>query len=91
VFLNRLSSYVSMLCYFFGTIVFMVIGMILFGLGSLNFNPTVEYGVMQHDHSFLESKYNLKVGDIDHWCLRGDNDSCRCKGIPTSHAERKSW
>uniref|UniRef100_A0A6U2ZR75 SGNH hydrolase-type esterase domain-containing protein n=1 Tax=Entomoneis paludosa TaxID=265537 RepID=A0A6U2ZR75_9STRA len=94
---DRLSAYISMLCYFYpcmcGTIVFMVIGCILYGLGSLIFNPTVEYGVMKHDHSFLESKYNLKVGDIDHWCLRGDNDSCRCEDplVPTSRADRKSW
>ncbi|KAL7574670.1 hypothetical protein ACA910_003015 [Epithemia clementina (nom. ined.)] len=95
--LSRLSAYVSMLCYFYpgicGTLVFMVIGLVLFGLGTLIFNPRVEYGVMKHDHSFLESMYNAKAGDIDHWCLRGDNNSCRCEDplIPSSRADRKSW
>ena len=95
--LHRLSSYVSMLCYFYpgicGTLTFMVIGLILFGLGTLIFNPTLEYGVMKHDHTFLESKYNLKVGDIDHWCLRGDNNACQCEDplVPRNRADRKSW
>lgn len=96
-FFERLSAYISMLCYFYpcfcGSIVFMVIGLILYGLGTLIFNPRVEYGLMKHDHSFLDSEYNMKAGDIDHWCLRGDNDSCRCEDplVPTPRAERKSW
>ena len=93
--LERLSRYISMLCYFYpclcGCVVFAGIGLVLYGLGSLIFNPTVEYGVMQHDHSFLDSKYNLQVSQIDHWCLRGDNDSCKCEDplTPTSRADRK--
>mmetsp|Transcript_10751 Transcript_10751/g.29654 ORF Transcript_10751/g.29654 Transcript_10751/m.29654 type:complete len:605 (-) Transcript_10751:57-1871(-) len=96
-FAERLSSYMTMLCYFYpcmcGTILFFVIGLVLWGFATLIFNPRVEYGVMKHDHSFLDSKYNLKVGDIDHWCLRGDDNSCRCEDplVPTSRADRKSW
>mmetsp|Transcript_11214 Transcript_11214/g.14759 ORF Transcript_11214/g.14759 Transcript_11214/m.14759 type:complete len:573 (-) Transcript_11214:182-1900(-) len=97
VFADRLSAYIGMLCYFYpcicGTIVFGVIGMILFGLGTFIFNPNVEYGVMKHDHSFLDSIYNSEVSKIDHWCLRGDNDSCKCEDplVPTSRGDRKSW
>jgi lysophospholipase L1-like esterase len=39
------------------------------------------------------SVYDMSLGKIDHWCLRGDNDSCRCEDplAPTSRGEHASW
>ena len=31
--------------------------------------------IMENDNSNIRSKYDLKIGDIPHWCLRGDNES----------------
>ncbi len=34
-----------------------------------------------------------KQSTIDHWCLRGDDDSCRCEDplVPVSRGEFKTW
>ena len=42
-------------------------------------DPTVQVGVVSHDWTTVESAYDLKAGDIDHWCLTGDDSSCRCE------------
>ena len=42
-------------------------------------DPTVEVGVVSHDWTNVNSQYDLKAGDINHWCLAGDDSSCRCE------------
>ena len=60
-----------------------------FVLGSM-INPTERFGVIDESHLQVE---HLDTSKIDHWCLKGDNDSCRCddplEGI--SRAEFKPW
>ena len=62
-------------------------------LASLMFNPVQEYGTIKHDHSNIKSMYDLKMGQVDHWCLGGGNDDCICDD-PTAPLDRgiyKSW
>mmetsp|Transcript_28183 Transcript_28183/g.41628 ORF Transcript_28183/g.41628 Transcript_28183/m.41628 type:complete len:427 (-) Transcript_28183:52-1332(-) len=42
-----------------------------------------------NDHSF----FNLKMKDVDHWCLSGGNDDCSCDDPtdPMSKIESKAW
>jgi len=35
--------------------------------------------VIENDYSSIQSKYDLKIGSIDHWCLMGGNQKCRCE------------
>jgi lysophospholipase L1-like esterase len=51
-------------------------------------NPTI-----LHDWSAAESAFDLKLGGIDHWCLRGGDDACRCEDplVPSARSEAKSW
>ncbi|EEC42764.1 predicted protein [Phaeodactylum tricornutum CCAP 1055/1] len=96
-FLDVASSYISMLCHYYpglcGFFVFLGIAATLALLSNLFFNPTENLGVIKHDHSNIKSVYDVKMGQIDHWCLKGDNDSCRCEDPlnPISRADHKSW
>ena len=56
-------------------------------------DPTVQVGVVTHDWTSVSSAYDLKAGDIDHWCLTGDDSSCRCEDPlqPADRGEYKSW
>jgi len=46
-----------------------------------------------HDWSAVSSALDLKLGNIDHWCLRGGDDACRCEDplIPSARSEAKAW
>jgi len=35
--------------------------------------------IVENDYSSIQSKYDLKLGSIDHWCLKGGNEKCRCE------------
>lgn len=56
-------------------------------------NPTETFGVIKNDYTNIQSEYDLSLGKIDHWCLKGDNDSCRCEDPlePNSRIEYKTW
>eukprot|EP00977_Amphora_coffeiformis_P004484 scaffold965_cov158-Amphora_coffeaeformis.AAC.8 len=96
-FIRVLSQYISLMCHVYPTLcatfMFICIGLALFGLGEAIFNPRVKYGYVAHDHSNLKSVFDYKLANIDHWCLRGDSDSCRCDDPlqPISRAEFNSW
>jgi len=49
-------------------------------------NPTSHYGD-------VSSQFDLQQGKIDHWCLGGGDDSCRCEDplVPTSRGEFQTW
>ena len=34
---------------------------------------------INHDYTAITSKYDLTLGAIDHWCLQGDDNNCRCE------------
>jgi hypothetical protein len=59
------------------------------------FNKTEHFGYIKNDYSNINSlsNFDLKMKDIDHWCLKGDNDSCRCEDptIPQPRNEFRSW
>ena len=46
-----------------------------------------------HDWSAASSILDLKLGGIDHWCLRGGDDACRCEDptVPSARSEAKNW
>jgi len=46
-----------------------------------------------HDWSTASSALDLKLGGIDHWCLRGGDDACRCEDptVPSARSEAKAW
>eukprot|EP00584_Thalassiosira_punctigera_P019308 CAMPEP_0172552348 /NCGR_PEP_ID=MMETSP1067-20121228/44384_1 /TAXON_ID=265564 ORGANISM="Thalassiosira punctigera, Strain Tpunct2005C2" /NCGR_SAMPLE_ID=MMETSP1067 /ASSEMBLY_ACC=CAM_ASM_000444 /LENGTH=487 /DNA_ID=CAMNT_0013340311 /DNA_START=115 /DNA_END=1578 /DNA_ORIENTATION=+ len=46
-----------------------------------------------HDYTLVKSKYDLSVGSIDHWCLHGDDNSCRCEDPlePMSKRSSRKW
>ena len=56
-------------------------------------NPTEQYGIIRNDYTNIQSEFDLTVGKIDHWCLKGDNDSCRCEDPlqPQSRGEFRAW
>mmetsp|Transcript_32825 Transcript_32825/g.67169 ORF Transcript_32825/g.67169 Transcript_32825/m.67169 type:complete len:702 (+) Transcript_32825:152-2257(+) len=62
-------------------------------IASTIFNPTIDNHKMGADYSAINSAYDLSLSQVDHWCVRGDNDSCRCEDPlePEPRAEFKSW
>ena len=62
-------------------------------LASTIFNPTIDNHKMGADYSAINSAYDLSLSQVDHWCVRGDNDSCRCEDPlePSPRSEFKSW
>jgi len=63
-----------------------------YGLAYL-LDPTDQIGVVSQDWTNIESFYDLKSGKIHHWCLAGDDSSCRCEDPlqPADRGEYKSW
>jgi len=57
------------------------------------FNPTQKMGIMGADYSAITSAYDLSLSKVHHWCIQGDNDSCKCEDPlePNSRSEFKSW
>jgi hypothetical protein len=76
-----------------GTAVVLAILLSFFGLWNVLMNPTIQYGNVEHDFSLISSKFDLKQSAIDHWCWKGDDDSCRCEDplVPTSRGEFPTW
>jgi hypothetical protein len=56
-------------------------------------NPTKTMGIMGVDYSAIKNHYDLSLSKVDHWCIRGDNDSCRCEDPleATPRSEFKAW
>lgn len=48
---------------------------------------------ISHDYTSITSKYDLSLGAIDHWCLTGDDNNCRCEDplVPMSKRGSKKW
>jgi len=41
-------------------------------------DPSPEH-VIEHDYSGIKSQYELSAGKVDHWCLQGGDQHCRCE------------
>jgi hypothetical protein len=56
-------------------------------------NPTYTVGEIKEDFSNIQSSFDLKQGQIDHWCLYGGDSSCRCEDplVPTERGEFQTW
>lgn len=46
-----------------------------------------------HDYTAVTSKYDLTLGSIDHWCLHGDDNNCKCEDPlePMSKRSSQKW
>ena len=56
-------------------------------------NPTEHFGEILNDYTEITSKYDLQIGKVDHWCLKGDDTSCRCEDPlqPQPRGEFRQW
>jgi hypothetical protein len=48
-------------------------------LSNTLFNPTKTMGIMGAYYSAIKDYVDLSLSKVDHWCIRGDNESCRCE------------
>jgi hypothetical protein len=83
--------YAPRLCLFLGVVALLV--PTYFVIIDVFLNPTEHFGVIANDYTDITSRYDLSIGKVDHWCLRGDNDSCRCEDPlqPQARGEFRSW
>ncbi|KAL3823778.1 hypothetical protein ACHAXA_011565 [Cyclostephanos tholiformis] len=60
--------------------------------GGRNGNP-FEAARIEHDYTSIASQYDLTLGFIDHWCLRGDDNNCKCDDPlePSSRRSNPKW
>jgi hypothetical protein len=96
--LDRCQTRCSIVCLYYpktcGALVLVSIALFLVILVNLDrLNPVQVYGTMSHDHFTIHSIYDVKMGDIDHWCLGGGNVDCTCQDplTPVHRGEYKSW
>jgi len=49
--------------------------------------------IVEHDYTSITSKYDLTVGKVDHWCLQGGNQKCRCEDPlqPSQKSGYRNW
>jgi hypothetical protein len=91
------SAHCKYLCYMYprccGCVSVATGAFLLFFLLGAALNPTETFGLIPNDYSEIKSEYDLTLGKIHHWCLKGDNDSCRCEDPlePNSRIEFKTW
>ncbi len=72
----------------------MLLGLGLLGfLSNTVFNTTAPMGIMGADYSAINSAFDLSLAKVDHWCIKGDNESCKCEDPlePTARSEFRSW
>ncbi|GAX20241.1 hypothetical protein FisN_15Lh279 [Fistulifera solaris] len=89
-------SYTIMLCQYYPkccagctTTFVVVLGLLLSNLLFTRTPPVLdEHAVLQ-----IHSKYDLTINQVDHWCLKGGNEHCRCEDPlqPTGRTEHASW
>ena len=48
---------------------------------------------IEHDYTSITSQYDLTLGFIDHWCLHGDDNNCKCDDPlePSSRRSNPKW
>lgn len=75
-----------------GLVVTMIVSC-LFLVSFCIMNPTLYLGEIKEDFSNIQSSFDLKLGQIDHWCLAGGDNSCRCEDplVPTERGEFPTW
>lgn len=94
---SLISAHLSYLCWAYpgvcGCLACIMMFVCMSALVTEMVNPKQQFGVVQHDWTTVSSIYELDAGKIDHWCLGGGNEGCRCEDplVPTSRAELRSW
>jgi hypothetical protein len=97
VALGTLRYMVHNCCYFYpitcGIISMVSIGCVMWLFLGFILNPTEIYGQIEHDHSDIHSKLDLKIADIKHWCLGQNDDACTCDDplAPLARTDHASW
>lgn len=66
---------------------------VLFLFFVLSFRQPVTRNRLYHDYSEIDMHYNFKASQLDHWCLWGGDDQCKCDDFtePLSRDEKKDW
>lgn len=84
-------QYAPKLCWTVATIALLVPSYLL--IVGVFFNPTEHFGVIEHDFTNVQSQYDFSIKNIDHWCIKGDNDSCQCEDPlePAPRSEFRAW
>ena len=58
-------------------------------------NPHINHHIdTDYDELNVNSRYNLKLGNVDHWCIDGTDDTCPYCSDPTEpahHMDSKGW
>ena len=89
------SAHCSYFCYAYpctcSVLTFVGIALSLFLFLEAVTNPTEYFGYIKSENLGVDTK--LTTHDVDHWCLKGDNDSCRCDDPlePISRMEFRTW
>lgn len=97
VVMGSLRYMIHNCCYFYpvtcGIISIFSIGCVMWLFLGYIINPTEIYGRIEHDHSDINSKFDLKMSEIKHWCLGQNDDSCTCDDplIPLARTDHSSW
>ena len=93
-----ITSYTAMLCHYYpkccACVLTAGVVIVLLLLTNVVFNPVQSLGVLDEHAVFnIHSKYDLTIGQVDHWCLRGGNERCRCEDPlqPLGRIEHLSW
>ena len=92
-----ISAHLSYLCFAYpsacGMLACLLCLFVLTWLVAHFINPTQNFGVLSTDWTTISSVYELEIAKIDHWCLGGGNEGCRCEDplVPTSRAELRAW
>jgi hypothetical protein len=84
-------EYAPRCCLFIGVVALLVPAYFL--VMAVFLNPTEHFGVIANDYTGIVSPMDFSIGKVDHWCLKGDNDSCRCEDPlqPQARGEFRSW
>ena len=66
---------------------------ILFSFFVLSFRRPVTRNRLYRDYSAIDLNYTFKASQVNHWCLWGGNDQCKCDDFtePLSREEKKDW
>lgn len=90
-YITYTCQYAPRFCWFI-SIIALVVPTYLLVVGVIA-NPTERFGIVEHDFTSVKSMYDFAVKDIDHWCLKGDNDSCQCEDPlqPSPRSEMRAW
>jgi len=72
---------------------FLIVSILLINLNLSNAPTLTPESIVEHDYTSIASKYDLTVGKVDHWCLEGGNEKCRCEDplIPSQKKQYRNW